>query len=297
MRLTIRLWLMFALSPVASPAQSQGLFKYLTDNVAIRKNFDGTKDEQNPAAFMYLRERTAVDPEVSTIDVAVKLLERELLPQSSLSWIVYPVVDYHRSSNTDGRVSKIGFTGKTEFRPFGMGPKPPGSRAIFLPIVPNFAVDAKIARDWEKDADETRVGAQAFLSSLRKGFPGAQWRTDSGVYRGRYYVYGGADRYRFLGGSQDTLLTAAYGRFWAEWLPFATDSATVLQFTTEITSRHRVSAAAGYPKQLSDFSVGVNFYPGRQEAFAVGVEYANGHDAAKRFRRREGVTLAVKLKL
>src|SRR5699024_8375747 len=117
----------------------------------------------------------------------------------------------------------------------------------------------------------TRVGGQVFLSSLKTGFPGAQWRDSRGVYRGRYYIYAGADRYRFLGGSQDTLLTAGYGRFWAEWLPFATDSATMIQLTTELTSRHRLSDDASYPAQLSDFSAALNFYPGGQEAVGIGV--------------------------
>ena len=282
---------------IGPAAKGQSVWKKLTDNgLSIRKNFDGTKDEQNPAAFMYLRERTAPDPEFSVIDVAVKLVERELLPQSpSTSWLVFPVADYHRSSNTAGRVSKAGISLKTEFRPFGMGPAVPGSRGIFLPLAPTLIADAKLARDWEKDVDETKFGGQVFLSGVKTGLPGSQWRV--GGIRGRYYLYGGADRYRFFAGNSDTLLTTAYGRAWLELLPFVTDSTMPLQVVAEATSRHRVSSDDGYPKQLSDFTIGANIYPGGQDFFGIGLDYANGRDAAKRFRRREGVFLSVKLKL
>lgn len=286
----------------ASPDPVGGWFS--RHNVSVRKVFDGTKDEQNPASLFYAREPTGRDREFSSIDVAVKVSEWELLasrPSSSL--LVYPVVDYHRSTNAGKLVNKAGAAARIEFRPVGLwtpsGADTAGTAVVpgtWWRVAPTFILDGKLARDWQGRTNETRVGLQVFPTSNLRGLPGSNVRNRRGAYLGRYYPYVGVEHYRFGGAAADTSVAAAYARLWLEAWPITTPTQQFLQLTAELTSRHRLSGDRTMPRQLSDAALGANLYLDGNGHVAIGVDYANGRDATQRFARRERTSAGLKIK-
>src|SRR5688572_15181412 len=156
------------LSARATAAQTPDpLGKWFTDHaISIRRVFDGSKDEQNPASIFYVREPTGKDREFASIDVAAKVREIEWNPGTSGSVLLYPVIDYHRSTNAGKLINKAGGAARLELRPVGLtAPTPsdattplPALNGHYWPVAPTFIVDAKVARDWASKAAESRYG-------------------------------------------------------------------------------------------------------------------------------------------
>jgi hypothetical protein len=281
------------------------LGKWFSDRgISIRKVFDGSKEEQNPASIFFVREPTGKDREFASTDVAAKVSEIEWNPGTSASVILYPVIDYHRSTNAAKLINKAGGSARLELRPVGLtAPTPPDANAPlptlkghYWPIAPTVIVDAKLARDWASKTTESRYGVQLFPTSNIRGLPGSDFRSGSGAFLGRYYPYVGVEHHRFGGSGHDTTLTVSFVRLWVEMWPITTPTMQFLQLTFDLTSRHRVGGESTMPSQLSDAALGANLYLDGNGHVGVGIEYANGRDAAQRFARRERTTIGLKVK-
>ena len=274
-----------AVLPRLAVAQdSDPVGKWFSDRkIAIRKTFEGGKDEQNPASLFLVREPGGQDKEFASIDIAVKTTEREWKPGSG-SFLFYPVLDYHRSTNSAQLVHKMGAAGRIEYKLTGGD------------VAPAFLFDAKVAHDWAGYTNENRFSAQFFLKSTRPGFPGSDNAKSWGFFR--YYTYIGAERDWFGVVGDDTTMKVGFARAWLEvWPSFG--GTEFLQLTADGTIRHRIGEQEGVPENLSDATVGGTFYlDGRGHASHVGlgVDYTNGRDATVRFARRERVMVSLKVK-
>ena len=282
--------------------------KWFSDRgIAIRKVFDGSKDEQNPASIFLVREPTGKDRTFASIDVAAKVREVEWNPGTSGSVLLYPVVDYHRSTNASTPVDKAGGTARLEVRPVGLSvPRPPDASGpaptlvgTYWSVAPTFILDAKLSRDWTSQNNEQRYSIQVFPTGLRKGLPGSSIRGPKGTFF-RYYPYVGLERYRFGTSGTDMTLTAGLARLWLEAWPVPTPTAQFLQMTFDLTGRRRIGNEARLPSQLSDVALGATVYldgrGGDNSHVGIGVEYANGRDVTAQFARRERATIGLKVK-
>lgn len=269
---------------IALAQDSDPVGKWFTDrSIAIRRTFDGGKDEQNPASLFLVREPGGKDQEFASIDIAVKTTQRDWKPGSG-SLIFYPVFDYHRSTNSAQLVHKMGAAGRIEYQPVGAS------------VAPTFLFDAKASHDWAGYTNESRLGLQFFLTSKQAGYPGSDNKQSWGFFR--YYAYVGAERYWFGVVGEDTTMKAGFARAWIEvWPSFS--GMEFLQFTVDATSRHRIGDQEGVPANLSDATMGATFYldgRGHGSHVGLGFDYANGRDATVRFARRERVMLSLKVK-
>lgn len=301
------LFLVSALCLIAMPVAAQApdpIGTWISSRgIAVRKVFDGTREEQNPASIFLVREPRAQDPEFSIIDVAVKVREIEWNPWTSASILAYPVVDYHRSTNAAKLVNKSGGAGRIEFRPVGLSTPPPSGAAGPMPaalgtywgVAPTFIFDAKLSRDWESKKNETKIALQVFPTTNIRGGPGSSIRRGDGTVVARWYPYAGVERYDLRAASDTTFITGL-GRLWLEIWPIATPQLRFLQVIVDATSRHRIGGDVTMPNQLSDLTVGGNLYLDGNGHVGLGVDYANGRDATQRFARRERTTLGLKVK-
>jgi hypothetical protein len=269
------------------------------NGISIRKVFDGSKEEQNPAGFFIVREPTGKDAEFSLIDIAVKLRDWQ-----SHSLIVSPVADYHRSTNSNKPQNKAGASLKVEFRPFGM--TMPVDSVAFGPnrtrhsltgkFVPTFGFDAKASHDWIADYDEFVLRAVVYPTSNLRWGPGTVLRGKGGVARGRYYPYLGIERWDFRGNDGDTTAVVGLARLWAEFWPVATEQREYLQITIDVAGRRRLTGADNLKRDMADVTLGANLYLDGNGHFGIGVDHAQGRDASNRFARRQKTTFGVKLK-
>lgn len=291
-----------AATPRADSAQAEPvdlLGNWFTKyGLSLRKSFNGTKDEQSPASIFFTREPTGKDDEFTAIDVGVKVSEVELLARfPSRSLLVYPVLEYHRSTNGAALLNKAGGTGRAEFRPWGLRVPStgslPGTWRTWLPLI---IVDGQFSRDWGANANESRFGAQASIAGARAGWPAAPIRDSARAIRARYYPYVGVDRYRYAATTADIWATVAYARLFLEVWPVTTLAQQFVQVTVDAASRQRVGQDPSLPRQLSDVAVAANVFLDGFGHVGIGVEYANGRDATARFARRERTSIALKVK-
>jgi len=272
------------LPQIASGQSADPVGKWFSDRkIAVRKTFEGGKDEQNPASLFLVRDPGGQDKEFASIDVALKTTEKEWKPGDG-SFLFYPVFDYHRSTNSAQLVHKMGAAGRIEYQLTGSS------------VAPVFLFDAKASHDWAIYRNESRIGLQFFLKSNKPGFPGSDNAKSWGFYR--YYAYLGAERDWFEAEGDDTTMKAGFARAWVEiWPSFG--GTEFLQFTIDGTSRYRIGEQEGIPKNLSDATLGATVYldgHGHSSHVGIGVDYANGRDATVRFARRERVMLSLKVK-
>jgi hypothetical protein len=270
--------------------------------ISIRKTFDGTKDEQNPASVFWLREPSSDDKSYSLIDLAAKVSEWEpRLGASTAQLLIYPVAEYHRSTSQSKRSNKSSLSAKTEFRPWGLtsrpvaGPQQPPTVKGFHKVAPTLVLDAKATRDFELDRTEQKYSALVFPTSNFRFWPGADWRDRRNVYRGRYYVYGGIE-YQRMGAAVDTAGTFLAARIWAEAYPVASLQHRYVQLTGEWAPKKRVSGSLVADKYVADVAVAANVYLDGRGHLGVGVEYARGDDPTQAFKFRERTSVGVRIK-
>src|SRR5262249_24287424 len=196
------------LPQIAFAQDSDPIGKWFSDRkIAVRRTFDGGKDEQNPASLFLVRDPGGQDKESASIDIALKTTEKEWKPSSG-SLLFYPVFDYHRSTNSAQLLHKMGAAGRFEYQLNGSS------------VAPVFLLDAKASHDWAIYRNEARVGLQFFLKSKQPGFPGSDNAKSWGFYR--YYAYLGGERDWFEAAGDDTTIKVGYARAWVEvWPSFA----------------------------------------------------------------------------
>jgi len=271
--------------------------------LSVRKAFDGTKAEQNPATFLWVRDFVGADKEYSLIDFAIKIGELDLFPKNpSMMLLVYPVGEYHRQTQESKRVNTAAAGLKVEFRPFVVavesppGPAPfPGAGSGHV-VVPLFIGDAKVGRDFEADKSSQRYSLLATLFSNRKGFPGAQFRDRTNAFRGRYYPYLGVEHHRATIGESAENVTFGIARFFGEWWPVSSLENQYVQLTVEATHRHHFSGDL-IDANANEFSFGANIYVDGQGHLGFGVDYVRGEDPSQGFTFRERTTAGIKILL
>jgi hypothetical protein len=267
--------------------------------ISIRKTFDGTKEEQNPASLFWVHEPTGSDTNYSLIDVGVKVSEWEpsLGKCSTQQLIFYPVVEYHKSSAETKRQGKLSFAAKAEYRPKGL--KLSGvndTTPDTWPIAPTFLFETKLAYDFVLKQVEQKLGLAVAPTSNLAWLPGSDWRSSSGAFLGRYYTYLGIEHFRYGTSGADTTVTDVLLRLAVEAWPFAGLDVRHFQLTFDAAYRHLFSDELLDDRNVTDLTFGANFYVDGFEHVGIGFDYARGRDASKRFVERRRTSIGLKVK-
>lgn len=256
---------------------------WFKDNVSIRKTFDGSKNEKKPAAFT-LFENHKSDNDYFSADIAIKFIEWELFGNSNQILTLFPVIEYHKSSNEEDEKDKlsVGLNGEYYF----------GENLTLKPyLLSNFV----FKRNLLENKNELKYTAQFSFFSLKKGFPGATWRFNDkeSNYRGTYYPYLGFEYNEIpnllVDGTTEhlsNLFVRLFVDFW--FLP------QTVQVIFNGTYRNLLSEE-NIKDDLPLLNLSLNYYPGKQENISIGVDYKNGYDPEAKYNLVETTSLNLKV--
>ncbi len=262
--------------------------------ISIRKTFDGSKEEQSPASISGVDEAKPSGRRFWTVDVAAKVSGREFHPTTQSTLEIYPTGEYHQSTK-DSTSTNRGSAGlRADFQPYAV--RPFGASGAGLPIGFVVSGNAKIARNFVSRSNETTWSATLAPYGATRGMPGASLRRASGAFLGRYYLYGGIERYEYNNVPKDSAGTFVMGRAWSEWWLVATSTHEYVQFTTDFAWRSRTSGTLSPKRQTADVSLGLTWYLDGLQHVGIGVDYARGNEAGQHFTFRERTTVGLKIK-
>ena len=104
-------------------AQDSCLIKaseWMTDKaISLRHSFDGSKNENKPASFSFKEDHKS-DNDFINVDVAVKISDYEFLRNSRGSLLLYPKVEWHKSTDSSDLKNKLEGGINLEYIPFLM---------------------------------------------------------------------------------------------------------------------------------------------------------------------------------
>jgi hypothetical protein len=273
-------------------------------DISIRKTFDGSKSEGKPAAITWVNDSSKEDEDFYLIDLAVKVKEWDLVKEGNSSFLLYPVVEWHRNTQNDEETDKLSGALKAEYRMFpliGFSPdnKPlppiyPGQK--LYTVSPLLLASVEYSEDLEKNTDEIKGSIFCSLTSNKRWFPGAQFRSPDGTFRGRYYPYIGVERFEPTIDEVKARADFLTARFFFEYWPFAEKKRQYLQFVFEYAYRYTIGKSDFSLDDASELTLGLNLYLDGKGNVGIGYEYVNGEDPKDGFIDRERSSIAFKVK-
>jgi len=286
------------------PEKRNGIAEWLKRNgISIRKAIDGSRNESRPAAVTWVDDSTK-DGQFYLVDLAVKLRERELVKVGDGSFLLYPAVEWHKSTQSGRKADQLSGSLRFEYRPFALAGYSPENQRL-PPLFPGQVLRAvsplilgsiKYSEDLVRKDDE--IGGSVFLSltSNKRGFPGAAFRSADGAFRGRYYPYVGLERFEpALDGTKAGVefLTA---RLYFEVYPVTSLTRQYMQVVFEYAYRDRIGGEGFSGKSASELSLSLNLYLDDHGHLAIGYEYVKGEDPRNAFLDREISSVALKFR-
>jgi hypothetical protein len=258
---------------------------WFKDNVSIRKTFDGSKNEKKPASFS-LFENHKSSNDFFNIDIAIKITEWEFLENTNTILTLFPVVEWHKSSNEEDEKDKLSLGLNGEFY-FGKD----------LKLKPYLLSNFAFKRNLIKNVNELKYVAQISFIGNTTNLPGVAWRFDNDVsdYKGMYYPYFGYEYNEIpdliTQGKTEAFSTLFFRLFLDYWL-----HPRAIQFIFNGTYRTILGNNDNLKNNLPLLSLSLNYYPGRQENISIGFDYKNGYDPDSKFQQIEVTSLNLKVK-
>ncbi|PCJ94781.1 MAG: hypothetical protein COA50_10330 [Flavobacteriaceae bacterium] len=255
---------------------------WFKDNVSIRKTFDGSKNENKPATFS-LYENHKSDNDYINADVAIKIKEWELFEDSGTVLTLFPVAEYHRSTNENDKKDKLSAGLNTEFY---FGSK--------WNLKPYLLSNVAFKRNFMEGINEIKYVGQISLFGTKPGQPGYKWRfdNDGADYRGTYYPYLGYEYNEIpdlvTEGTTEIMSAIFFRVFLEHWF-----SPKSVQVTIDGIYRNLISTNA-IKNDLPLINIALNYYPGNQSHISIGLDYKNGYDPDSKFTHVEITSLNLK---
>ena len=259
--------------------------------ISIRKTFDGSKNESKPASIFWVNDATSKDEDHYFIDLAIKIKEWELLGNSQSSFLVYPVVEWHRSTKESKPLDKISAATRLEFRPMEptvynvdgtpLDPLYPGQKTSR--VVPFFVGSLTYGRDLKLDKDDLKASLLVSASSTKPWYPGADLRKRNLKYLGRYYPYLGFEYYELVSDSLDIKVSFGVARLYAELWAITDLEFQYLQLIVDYAYRMQLGGPEFPQDHIDLLSISVNLYLDGRGKIGLGYEYIVGEDPRKGF--------------
>lgn len=259
--------------------------KWLTDkNFAIRRTFDGSKNENKPASISF-HENHKTKNDFLNIDLAVKLSELELLKKRNSVLIFYPKIEWHKSTDSSDIKNKLDGGINFEYIPFGIkSPNLPSNLPNKgLKLAPWFQGISSYKRNFIDGVFETKLALQLSLSSNYNFLPGSSIRDKNDNFRARYYPYFGLEYNRF----PDLLTEGITEKFSTYFIRLFVEVWILpqkLQLNIDGTYREIINNSSTLRKSLPTLSTSLYLYVGKQESLGIGYEYKHGYDNDSKFQ-------------
>jgi|GEM_PF-1444378 len=270
---------------------------------SVRKAFDGSKDEKEPASINYVDSDSKGTFYSIDVGLKVKGCEKET---DKVSWSISPSVEFHRSSEREKNVNKKSFAlnGESFIGPlkhYGADGSP--MKDLDQPrakiAAPFFLVKTKGTRDSEAHTATASIQALASAFSLRPGLPGRI--TPAGF---RYYPYIGLEYLDQLPVKQGTVVLAhefsgsfALVRLYAEWYPLRLIHYDRLQIIGTYTYRELLGGKGLDDGNPALFTLGVNLFLNNDETIALGWQLEDGRGPDLGFRDERAVSVTFRVKI
>ncbi|WP_299531845.1 hypothetical protein [Ulvibacterium sp.] len=263
---------------------------------SVRNTFDGSKNEQKPASIFF-RENHKSDNDFLNVDLAFKISEFELFVNKPMALIIYPKVEWHKSTDTTDIKDKLDGGINLEWIPFALK-SPDLDEALDNPGVklsPYFQGISSFKRNFIDNVYETKLSGNISFVSNYKFMPGSDFRNNNDDFLGRYYPYLGVEYNRIpdllVDGEVEEFTTYFFRVFIESWV-IPQD----LQLNLDYTFRRNLSSGSDIRKSLPVFILSLNYYPGNQESVGLGYEYKNGYDNEGRYNLIETSSLKLNVK-
>ncbi|TPN88751.1 hypothetical protein [Aquimarina algicola] len=277
----------FFLVSLTSSSQNKVANWFEKNNISIRKSFDGSMNENRPAAFsLYEDHKSSSD--FFNIDIAAKISEIELLTHTKSVLLLYPVAEWHKSSNEADEKDIISLAVHGEYY-FGQ------SYMLKPYLLSNFS----FKRNLLNGENEPRyVGQLSFVGDPEYSFlPGVSWRfkNENADYKGVYYPYFGYEYNEvpdLITSGETETFSALFARLFVEYWAMPQS----IQFLFDGTYKRVLGDSTNLKKDLPILSLSLNYYPGKQQNVSIGATYRNGYDPNSRYAEIEITTVNLNIK-
>jgi len=260
---------------------NNNILNWMSDNgIEIRRAFDGTKKEGKSALFQYVKDFTTDSNSTNTLDIAVKVKEKEF---EKLRLYFYPVVEWHRNivnedlQNEDS-YNKISASLKSEWAILS---------SIFTPLLVG---SASIKNDFKDDEPEGEFKIETTFFSIIEGLPGSNTNGRNNNTILKYYPYFGYEHYLGLVEGIDNI-EFLKSRLYVEFYPFGTDA---IRGIFEYTKRWETGG-----KNLNTDSEVISgaFNADLNKFFSITLEYENGELPVNDFENSHTLKLGLGFKI
>lgn len=300
MKKIILLTLLFGFS-INSFSQDSTLVKineWIKDNkIAIRKTFDGSSKDENKPASLLFRENHKSNNDFLNVDLAIKLSEFEFFKNKKSILIVYPKIEWHKSTDSTDLKNKLNGGFNFEFTPFKLKSDiPNGLPNDGIKVSPWVQGTSSFKRNFIDNVFETKLSLQLSFVSNYKYYPGYSFRDNDDNFVARYYPYFGIEYNNLpnlITDGEVEEFSTYFIRFFSEiWiLPQR------VQINLDGTYREIINNDSQLRKSLPILSTSLILYPGKQESLGIGFEYKYGYDSNSKFQLVQISSLSLSWKI
>lgn len=273
--------------------------KWLTDNnFSIRKTFNGSSKDENKPASLLFRENYNSTNDFFNIDLAIKISEFEFFKNGKSSLIIYPKIEWHKSTDSTDLKNKLDGGFNFEYIPLKL--KSPNIPAhlpnVGVKISPWFQGTSSFKENFIDNVFETSLSLQFSLVSNFNPLPGYSFRDNNSELVARYYPYLGIEYNKMpdlIVDGQTEEFSLYFIRFFGElWVLPRT-----VQITMDWTYKELLSDEPQINKVLSVFVGSIYLYPGKQDSLGIGFEYKHGYDSGSKFQLVQMSSLSLSWKI
>lgn len=260
-----------------------------TFKVAIRKSFDGAKEEQKAASILW-NEDYKSDQHYFVIDAGIKIYEFDLTPKKWQRTQIFmsPVVEWHKDNIPDADKKKNNLSGGLNAELVHR------AQSGHWYESPSATLSFSYKDDLIKKLNTLQSKLYLTFSGRRNGSPGASHRVNDLLFF-RYYPYLGFEQYNDL--SSKYLASYLIQRIYFDMYPVRDAANTFIQISFDYTHRVKTSDNLFNKQNQHWLSVALNFFPTGDEKFGIGVDYNRGADPNSNFVPTDRLSLGVKFKL
>lgn len=252
--------------------------------IKVRERFDGSKNENKPAALLWVLQSDSQGGDFGQADVAVKW-------EAGNDPFTYgTVVEWHKTTSEDAKSDRL----QTKVNADWFSPK------RFLSIKPYLVASFGGEFDLLGDADQVKASLWGTLHGDSGIYPGASIRTCSGRLLARWYPYWGVEYFGEPTDGGDAAWFHA-GRAYVELWPIGwgtgENTRNLVQVTLTFTRRYGLGDGADSIGTNKILDLGLTVFLDRQGRAGIGVSYRRGEDPSAGFQFVERTTFAFRFKM
>jgi hypothetical protein len=290
-----------AQTPAGQPASEGQVIDWLKANdFSVRKTFDGkSKDESEPARFSYSKASGLEG--YWLVDLGIKIKEWELCDCTGKSLLLYPVVEWHKTTNTLDPLNKFKIGAALDTHWGDLRTQSVAPVALFK---------ASYERDALNDLNSQIYSVLVGIQGVNKAGGGNTWLPMShindvnGNLVFRYAPFAGLEHFdnlkidrKGLPTIDPTRLTAFSFHLQVDLYPLnRPTNPGWLELVGTFAHRRKIGGDDTVEDSLSFVTASLNVYFDHGRHFAIGGDYEDGRSPKSNFTRQHSTGVALKIK-